>query len=175
MSSDQENLRRLAEVKSYIEEKISQLEKEIAMLRTISEIIDRELLSKSFKKAYEQAPKSEETTLRRLRGRGGQLLATMAMKESEIRIILNPEIKVRRDDRPFSSFLIRKVLEQYVENDLQLVDEGKLEPDKVLTYEVIYDNDLVREIIVKNYGGEERLREIINAVRWMLETLSASK
>jgi hypothetical protein len=38
---------------------------------------------------------------------------------------------------------------------------------------VIYEGDRVKEIEVRNYRDESRLREIINAVRWTLETALA--
>lgn len=175
METEQENLRKLAEIKTYLEEKIAELEREVAALKEIRELIDKELISKSFKKAAEQPTKTDETTLRRLRSRTGQLLATMALSENEIRIIINPEIKVTQDDRPFSSFLIKKILDNYVESDLQQVEEGKISPEQTMNYEVIYDNGIVREIIIRNYREEPRLREIINSIKWTLETISASK
>ncbi|HIQ30302.1 MAG TPA: hypothetical protein EYH45_07035 [Candidatus Caldiarchaeum subterraneum] len=175
METEQENLRKLAEIKTYLEEKIAELEREVTALKEIRELIDKELISKSFKKAAEQPTKTDETTLRRLRSRTGQLLATMALSENEIRIIINPEIKVTQDDRPFSSFLIKKILDNYVESDLQQVEEGKISPEQTMNYEVIYDNGIVREIIIRNYREEPRLREIINSIKWTLETISASK
>jgi len=175
VETEQENLRKLAEIKTYLEEKIAELEREVTALKEIRELIDKELISKSFKKAAEQPTKTDETTLRRLRSRTGQLLATMALSENEIRIIINPEIKVTQDDRPFSSFLIKKILDNYVESDLQQVEEGKISPEQTMNYEVIYDNGIVREIIIRNYREEPRLREIINSIKWTLETISASK
>ena len=175
METEQENLRKLAEIKTYLEDKITELEHELAILKEIRELIDKELVSKSFKKAAEQPSKTEESTLRRLRSRTGQLLATMALSENEIRIIVNPEIKVTQEDRPFSSFLVKKILDNYVESDLQRVEEGKLSPERAMTYEIVYDDGIVREIIIRNYREEPRLREIINSIKWTLETISASK
>jgi len=175
LETEQETLRKLAEVKTYLEEKITELEKELALLKEIREIIDKELVSKSFKRAAEQPPRVEESTLRRLRSRTGHLLATMALSENELKIIINPEIKVTQEDRPFSSFLLRKILDQFVESDLQLVDEGKLDPERAMTYEVVYEDSVAREIIIRNYREESRLREIINSIKWTLETIHASK
>jgi hypothetical protein len=57
---------------------------------------------------------------------------------------------------------------------LKRVEEGKLSPADVLTYEVVYDGDVARELVVKNYREEGRLREIVNSVKWTLDTISSS-
>jgi len=98
----------------------------------------------------------------------------MTLKEKEARIVFNPEIRVTQDMRPFSSFLLRKVLDSMREADLQKVAEGKLEQSSVLSYEVVYDGDVAREIVVKNYRDEARLREIVNSVKWTLDTIASS-
>jgi hypothetical protein len=51
---------------------------------------------------------------------------------------------------------------------------GKLSPADVFTYEVVYDGDVARELVVKNYREEGRLREIVNSVKWTLDTISSS-
>ena len=176
LSSEQDNVRQLAELKSYLEARMAELERELQFLRILTELVDRELVGKSFRKAEAvQQRAAEEATLRKIRGKAGQLLATMALTGTEARIIFNPEIRVLRDDRPFNSFLLRKVLDQMVEADLQRVDEGRLDPGYVMNYEVVYDDDHAREIIVRNYRDEARLREIVNAVKWTLETLATSR
>jgi hypothetical protein len=60
------------------------------------------------------------------------------------------------------------------EADLKRVEEGKLSPADVFTYEVVYDGDVARELVVKNYREEGRLREIVNSVKWTLDTISSS-
>jgi len=65
-------------------------------------------------------------------------------------------------------------LEAMNKSDLERVDRGLIPPGHELTYEIIYDGERVKEIIVRNFREEYRLREIINAVRWTLETVAAS-
>jgi hypothetical protein len=112
--------------------------------------------------------------MRRIRGRTGTLLATMTVEEREARIVFNPEIKVTQEMRPFSSFLLRKVLDSMKESDRMKIDEGKIDPDEGLDYEVVYDGDVAREIIVRNYRDESRLREIVNSVKWTLDTIASA-
>jgi hypothetical protein len=42
----------------------------------------------------------------------------------------------------------------------------------LVKYEIVYDGDRVSEILVKNYRDEARLKDLINSVRWTLETVS---
>ncbi len=176
MQAEDAEVKRLAELKTFLEQRLSDLEKEAEAVRSLLELVDRELVAKSFKRAQpppEQAEK-EVASLRMIRSRAGSLLATMTLKEKEARIVFNPEIRVTQDMRPFSSFLLRKVLDSMRETDLQKVAEGKLDQSDVLTYEVVYDGDVAREIVVKNYRDEARLREIVNSVKWTLDTIASS-
>lgn len=176
LQAEDAEVRKLAELKSFLEQRLSELEKEAENIKSLLEIIDRELVAKSFKKAQPPAEPSEKepSALRMIRSRSGTLLATMSLKEREARIVFNPEIRVTQDMRPFSSFLLRKVLDSMREADLQKVVEGKLDQSNVLTYEVIYDGDVARELVVKNYREEARLREIVNSVKWTLDTIASS-
>jgi len=41
-----------------------------------------------------------------------------------------------------------------------------------LEYEVVREGDVIREIVIRNYGSQRRMREIMNATRWALEKMS---
>jgi hypothetical protein len=51
------------------------------------------------------------------------------------------------------------------------VKVGELSPEKVLSYTVEQDENLVRALAVKNYGDERRLQELKNAIRWTLRRM----
>ncbi len=168
-------VKRLAELKAFLEQRMAELERELEDFKMLLEIIDRELAAKSFKRVQPiGAGEKDVAALRMIRSRSGNLLATMSLKESEARIVFNPEIRVTHDMKPFSSFLLRKVLDSMREADLQRVGEGKLDQSSVLSYEVVYDGDVARELVVKNYRDEARLREIVNSVKWTLDTIASS-
>jgi hypothetical protein len=175
MGEEDQEVRRLAELKTFIEKKMAELDNEMENLRHMLDLVDRMLSAKSFKRpqAVEQ-PFREQQPMRRIRGRTGALLATMTVEEREARIVFNPEIKVTQEMRPFSSFLLRKVLDSMKESDRMKIDEGKIDPDEGLDYEVVYDGDVAREIIVRNYRDESRLREIVNSVKWTLDTIASA-
>jgi len=174
---EQARLRRLAELKSYLSDRLTDLENELEFLRMVSEMVDRELVRKSFKRAEvtpPPPPRPEEATLRRIVGKTGQLLATMTVSNTQARITFNPEIKVLKDTRPFASFFLGRVLDQMVSADSRKAEEGRIDRSSAMSYEVVYDGDLAREVIIRNYVDEQRLREITNAAKWTLDTIAAA-
>jgi len=116
---------------------------------------------------------AERPVVRSLRSRVGENLATVSYTGEEARFQISPNVELRSDDKPFTSFLLRKVLDQMVEDDRRRVEAGELDPSKVMSYEVVYDGERVREILVRNYREGSRLRELISSVRWTLETVSS--
>ena len=176
---ESEEVKELARLKDYLERRLSELRNEVSLLEKLLELVDEELAKKSFKKAAavreKPAPKPPETgRFRVLRSRSGEILARVAVGRDELRFIVNPEIGLTRDMRPFSSFLIRKVLDAMSKADKERVEKGLLPPGYELSYEIILDGDLVKEIVVRNFREEYRLREIVNAVRWTLETAASA-
>lgn len=194
---DREQVKNLAKMKEYLEGKIGELEKEIEILKQIVELIDKELVEKSFRKPaipmevkepskevsrelqrehltkteVPIIPEVEEGRVRILKARTGETLATVYISPNELRFIVNPNINVTFDMKPFSSFLVKKVLEAMNKMDLERVEKGRLAPGQELTYNIVQDGGRVKEIVVRNFREEYRLREIVNAIRWTLETI----
>jgi len=56
------------------------------------------------------------------------------------------------------------------EKDDELSATGKLNPDQVFSYEVIQENNILREITVRNIDSD-RLRELKSSIRWTLEKM----
>lgn len=178
---DQEKLKTLAQLKSFLANKIAELESEIRTMRMISGFLDEQLAEKSFRTATpapskvvstQVSPQPETGLIRSIRGKTGRLLATAQVSPVEIRVAVNPELQVSQDSRPFSSFLVGKILQAMANRDVEMVQAGELQQGTELTYEVVSEGDLVKEILVRNYKNDTRLREIINAVRWTLDTVT---
>jgi len=185
MSDDSERARMLAAIKEYVERRIKELQDELEILENIRSFVDEELASISFKKAAEArpakppaptpapAPQPEAERLRALKSRSGEVLARVAISPNEVRFLIEPGINLTRDSRPLQSFLLKKVLESMSKADRERVDKGLIPPGHELEYDVIYEGDRVKEIVVRNFREEYRLREIVNAVRWTLETVAS--
>ena len=71
---------------------------------------------------------------------------------------------------PFGNFLVEKVFSKMQEKDKELVRLGQLTPDKMFSYNIVREGDLIREIIIKNVD-EERVKELKSSIRWTLEKM----
>jgi len=183
-SIDEEIIKKLMELRSYLEKRIGELENEAEKLKAIFQIIDEVIVTKSFQRAEViqtlplkarpaaetavSTPKGEE---RPLRTADGVLLANLYVTEDELRIVPAENMAFTTTVPPFQAFLIRRILDPIQNRDKEDAKAGVITPDRVLSYEVATDGDLIKEIVVKNYGDQKRLREITTSARWTLEKM----
>lgn len=181
---DEEIIRKLMELRSYLEKKISELESEVEKLKSIFQIIDEVIVTKSFQRAevlqaqpskamhVAEAPstisRGEE---RPLKAATGVLLANLYVSEDELRIVPAEGMRFTTSISPFQAFLVRKVFEPLQSRDKEEVRVGTLAPDRVFSYDVVTDGDVIKEIVIRNYGDQRRLRELTASVRWTLEKM----
>jgi hypothetical protein len=184
MSKD-ESIRKLAEAKAYLEKRMADIQEEASKIKSILEVVDTSLAEKSFKKvelppSKPQEPRSapigpsQEDILRQavpLKTPEGMHLADMSQTDDELIITPAPGMKFDVASPPFRAFLIGRVLEPMRSRDNASVKVGELSPEKVLSYTVEQDENLVRALAVKNYGDERRLQELKNAIRWTLRRM----
>lgn len=184
MSKD-ESIRKLAEAKAYLEKRMADIQEEASKIKSILEVVDTSLAEKSFKKvelppSKPQEPRSapigpsQEDILRQavpLKTPEGMHLADMSQTDDELIITPAPGMKFDVASPPFRAFLIGRVLEPMRSRDNASVKVGELSPEKVLSYTVEQDENLVRALTVKNYGDERRLQELKNAIRWTLRRM----
>jgi len=71
---------------------------------------------------------------------------------------------------PFNNFLVEKVFAKMQEKDGELVRTKQLTADKVFSYYIVREGDLIREIVIRN-ADEERLRELKSSIRWTFEKM----
>jgi hypothetical protein len=55
--------------------------------------------------------------------------------------------------------------------DIEDSKRGEVEPDKILSYNVVQDGDVIKELIIQNYRDDDRLRKIRTTVRWTFEKM----
>lgn len=183
--SKEESIRKLAEAKAYLEKRMADIQEEASKIKSILEVVDTSLAEKSFKKvelppSRPQEPRSapigpsQEDILRQavpLKTPEGMHLADMSQTDDELIITPAPSMKFDVASPPFRAFLIGRVLEPMRSRDNASVKVGELSPEKVLSYTVEQDENLVRALAVKNYGDERRLQELKNAIRWTLRRM----
>jgi hypothetical protein len=71
---------------------------------------------------------------------------------------------------PFSNFLVEKILAKMQEKDSELVKTKQLTAEKMFSYNIVREGDLIREIIIKNVD-DERLKELKSSIRWTFEKM----
>jgi hypothetical protein len=56
------------------------------------------------------------------------------------------------------------------EKDREAVSEGNIPPDKILTYSIDSEGDIIQEITIRNIQPD-RSRELKSTIKWTLEKM----
>ncbi|MEM1570042.1 MAG: hypothetical protein QXL27_00510 [Candidatus Bathyarchaeia archaeon] len=187
-SDESEEVKQLAELKVKLQKKLETIKEEAKILESLISIVDSLLISKSFRRIEVPQPQqvqpaqvevsptpkapeelAQETIL--LEASDGTLLAKMYVADRDAQVVVEPGLNLYVSTPPFQSFLVSRVLDSMKTKDLELVREGKLNPDRVFDYELKIEGDAIKEIKIKNYGDRRRLRELRTSIRWTLEKM----
>ncbi|MHA1595459.1 MAG: hypothetical protein ACTSXJ_04545 [Candidatus Baldrarchaeia archaeon] len=174
MESDVETL---AELKKYLETEIEKRMKEVNMLKKFLRVIDDLLVKKSFVRASEMLKGGEVPhmeTRKIVSQKTGETLAYMYIEPKRVRIVISENVIVDSRSAPFRSFFVGRVLEPLRRKDVELKKMGKISDEEAFNYDIILDGNIVREIILENYGTGEQLRRLEDKLRWTLETAMKS-
>lgn len=112
----------------------------------------------------------EQETVIPLKAQNEEPLALMYFEKQQIHVMPDESKKFSVNTPPFSNFLVEKVFAKMQEKDKELVRLGQLTTDKMFSYNIVREGELIREIIIKNVD-EERLRELKSSIRWTLEKM----
>jgi len=193
MSTSDEQLKRAADLKLWIESRIAELEEETQKLREAQAIVDTVLRTSSFRPASEvlSAPSrardagprpveegGQVPEMRELRrDRGGETIALAQGTKDHVVVEPVAEVVLKQDTPPFKSFLMGKILASMKAKDEELASKGKLEKGKEIRFGVVEKAGRISSLTIDNYRESERLTEILNTVSWtfsrMLEKESA--
>jgi hypothetical protein len=178
------DLKRLAEMKAYLEKKISESERETDRLKSFLQTVDSVLAEKSFRHvkipAGAEATSALETPEAKEKQAGevwpiitpeGVHLADLQITESELMLVPDPAIKYDIASAPLRAFLVARVLDPMHVKDEESAKAGKLSADRILAYEMADDNGALKSLRVRNYGDQRRLTELRNAMRWTLRRM----
>ncbi len=112
----------------------------------------------------------EQETVIPLKAQNEEPLALMYFEKQQIHVMPDESKKFSVNTPPFSNFLVEKVFAKMQEKDKELVRLGQLTTDKMFSYNIVREGELIREIIIKNVD-EERLKELKSSIRWTLEKM----
>ena len=167
---EEENLKKLVALKSFLEKRVHGLEEEINELRTFLDVVNDVVATKSFRRA-EVAPAIKYKQTIPLKTKAGVKLADMYVGDNIARIAPVGDFSFTVNTPPLQSYLVNRVLMAMKSQDIEAVKRGKMDPDKAFSYDIICDGDTVKEILIKNFGDTKRLREIKSLARWTLEKM----
>lgn len=187
---EKEKVRKMVEFKAWLEKHIAEVETELEGLRSLLEFTDASLLQKGFKRAEitKSPPTPPEATTSASPGTilpqsgaayqetiplktvTGDTLANMHVEEGSIRIELPKDIDFDVNTPPFTSFLIERVLAKMQKKDRAAAGVGEIASDKILSYSINRDGDIIRELTIRNVRSE-RLHELKSTIRWTLEKM----
>ena len=198
MSGDSEKIRNLVGFKKKLEDQIGKLDSEMSELKAMLEIVNSILLEKGFKRvtldstvpptskstfdiSQKENLESEQENVRtpadletesviQLRTSNDESLAIIYVSEDSIHVLPDESKSFTVNTPPFGNFLVERVFMKMQQRDGELVRLGKLSTDKMFTYTIVREGDLIREIVIKNVD-EDRLKELKSSIRWTLEKM----
>jgi hypothetical protein len=191
-------MKALLALKQRLEKRIERLDAEAKELKTSLEAVNAILLEKGFKRGSmedakqtpapaEAAQPREEVTVAKEEKpagyRGGEpenviplktlndeSLAIIYVEKDAIHILPDESKNFSVNTPPFSNFLVERVLAKMQEKDSELVRMKQLTPEKMFSYNIVREGDLIREIVIRNVD-EERFKELRSSIRWTLEKM----
>jgi len=191
MSQEAEKIKKLVAFKKKLEKKVEELKSELNELRLMLEVVNSILLEKGFKRAeiakvptaIEASPPEEEAIVQTspqppaeyeniipLKTVTGELLANLYAGEDSLRVVLAEDKNFDINTPPFTQFLVERVLVKMREKDNELARAGQITQDKIFSYDIVREGDVVYEIQIRNFDAD-RLRELKSSIRWTLEKM----
>ncbi len=164
MSYSEYDVKRIAELREWLDNIIREKEIELDNLKYTLSLIDNLLKTSSFKPA---AVLTEEPEVRQLKSKDDRLLANAYIAKDAITIVPVSDLKLSQKIPPFQSFFVNRILGGMKSKDMERVKEGKIANDDVLEYKIDEEGNYIKSIIVKNYRDKNRMNEILNACEWV--------
>ena len=185
MSSEQET-KKLLQFRESMEQRIQELEQEMSNLQTAMAEIDKLIVNTGFRtfttadKLVKDEPEIPSEPVQTedmdedqqsITSKDGTLLGVMQVENHSIIFTPAEPFDFTLDIPPFESFLIERVLDNMRKTDQERSANGELDPGEILEYEVNNEEGKIVSLIIHNYGGERRLREINSSIRWTFDKM----
>ncbi len=96
-------------------------------------------------------------------------LATIKVEGNELRIIPASHALYDIKRGAFARFFVERILGQFQQQDRQRVENGEITWEEAFDFEVVAEDGILQEVVIKNFGTEDQLMEIQRTLRWALE------
>ncbi|TLX96845.1 MAG: hypothetical protein E6K96_04955 [Thaumarchaeota archaeon] len=168
MSGSDAEVKKAAELKLWLESRITELQEEIERLKEALNYVDTTLRAETFRSASELVSEAGEIAERRelRKDKGGQSIAIASITSAKLVVEPASGVTLRVDVPPFKSFLLGKILQGMKAKDEELVAKGKLADGQQLRFNFEERNGSVSRVVVENYREKSRLNEILNTFSW---------
>lgn len=186
----EDKIKKMAELRTLLEKRLNEMQVELDGLRILLDFVNVALVEKGFKRAEmtkpvaaqaeEKAPAEPEApkppVLEHeqavpIKTATGELLANLYSGDDDsMRVVLAEDRQFTVDTPPFMAFLVERVLAKMQEKDREAASAGEMAPDKILSYSIVRDGDILKEITIRNVGSD-RARELKSTIRWTLEKM----
>ncbi len=195
MAQDTEKMKSLIAFKKRLEEQLEKLTAETKEVEAALDTVNSILLDKGFKrgdikevpeapvpievilpKQEPEAPKPavqhmpEPESVIPLKTMTDEPLALIYFDKQAMHVLPDESKNFSVNTPPFGNFLVERVFAKMQEKDSELVRLGQLTADKMFSYNIVREGDLIREIIIRNVD-DERLKELKSSIRWTFEKM----
>ncbi len=195
MSQDSERMKAMLALKQRLEKRLDRLDNEAKEVKATLDVVNGILLEKGFKRgdikeaaaplkeptqpSEEPRAKEEKTSGYRggepenvipLKTINDESLAIIYIEKDSIHVLPDESKNFSVNTPPFGNFLVERVLAKMQDKDGELVRMKQLTPDKMFSYNIIREGDMIREIVIRNVD-EERFKELKSSIRWTLEKM----
>jgi hypothetical protein len=191
--SNEQDIRRLLKMRADLEERVERLQEEIDDTNAAMAEIDKMIVGVGFRqpsafqpmKAAEakpapkvEAPKPQEVKPQEagvdgssIQAKDGTILGRVQLTDDTIQFAPREGLSFTISTPPFQSFLLDRVLANMKTTDEARAATGEITPEQTLSYSVDLDGEIIKGLLIRNYGGERRLREIQSSLRWSLDKM----
>ncbi len=168
MAESDDQVKRAAELKLWLESRIAELQEEIDRLKETLGLVDSTLRASTFKPAIEMLDESKEVAETRevKRDKGGQVIAMVSVLSRSMSVEPVQGVTLKSSTPPFKSFLLGKILQGMKAKDDELVAAGKLDRGEEISFEVGEDAGVIKKLVIANYRDKARLSEILSTIGW---------
>ncbi len=194
LAQDPEKMKSMIAFKKRLEDQLEKLAAETKEVQATLDTVNQILLEKGFKrgdikevpetpapipkevilpKQEPEPPKpaiAEPESVIPLKTMSDEPLALMYFDRQSIHVLPDESKNFSVNTPPFSNFLVEKIFAKMQEKDKEFVRLGQLKPEKMFTYTIVREGELIREIVIKNVD-DERLKELKSSIRWTFEKM----
>ena len=160
-----------------LQERMRRLQDEIGDLNKAIEAIDAIIVKSGFQQAASagEAESKVDEDGASIKSKDGVVLGTVHVTDREIVFRPAEGLDFKVSTPPFQSFLVDRVLANMRTSDEARANRGEMPPEDALSYDVSTDGEILNGLVIRNFGGERRMREITSSLRWTLDKMHEKK